>query len=79
MKYRKILLGLLVIASGMTACTKQLDSLLVNPNSPSLSTADVDLYLNQVQINFNSFYSGASDLGGQIGRASCRERVCQYV
>jgi len=68
MKYRKILLGLLVIASGMTACTKQLDSLLVNPNSPSLSTADVDLYLNQVQINFNSFYSGASDLGGQLAR-----------
>ena len=61
MKYRKILLGLLLIAAGMTACTKQLDALLVNPNAPSLSTADVDLLLNNVQINFNSFYSTASD------------------
>src|SRR3546814_7702102 len=23
--------------------------------------------------------AGAGDVGGQIGRASCRERVCQYV
>jgi len=68
MKYRKILLGLLLIAAGMTACTKQLDALLVNPNAPSLSTADVDLLLNNVQINFNSFYSTASDYGAQLAR-----------
>ncbi len=68
MKYKKYLLGLLLIVSGMTACNKQLDSLLVNPNAPGLSTADVDLYLNDIQINFNSFYSQASDFGGQLAR-----------
>ena len=68
MKYKKILLGLLLVTTGMTACNKQLDSLLDNPNAPSLSTADVDLYLNDVQINFNNFYSSASDFGGQLAR-----------
>jgi hypothetical protein len=68
MKYKKILLGLLLATTGMTACNKQLDSLLVNPNAPSLATADVDLFLNDVQLNFVGFYNNASDLGAQLAR-----------
>ena len=66
-KYIKILLGSALI-TGMVACNKQMNELLTNPNLPSPSTADVDLYLNQVQLSFNSFYSTASDYGAQLSR-----------
>jgi hypothetical protein len=69
MKYKKIIIGLLlVVAGGITACNKSLDSLLDNPNYPSLTTADVDLYLNQVQLSFNNFFQTASDYGAQLSR-----------
>ena len=68
MKYKKIAFGLLLVAASFTACTKQLDSLLENPNYPSMSTADVDLYLNTIQINFNSFQNAASSNGGGMSR-----------
>ena len=67
MNYKKILIGILVITS-LGACNKKLDSLLVNPNNPDPSKADVDLYLNHVQLNFSGFYSGASNFGGQLTR-----------
>ncbi len=67
MKYKKILLGVLLI-TGISSCTKQFDSLLNNPNYPQLPNADVDLYLNQVQINFNNFWSNVSDYTGQLSR-----------
>ena len=59
MKYKKIVFGLLLVATGFTACNKELDTLLTNPNYPSTSTADVDLYLNTVQLNFNGFFQNA--------------------
>lgn len=69
MHYKKILSGLLVIVVLTGAsCTKSLDTLLNNPNYPSSSTADVDLYLNQVQLSFNNFWVTASDYGGQLAR-----------
>jgi Starch-binding associating with outer membrane/Susd and RagB outer membrane lipoprotein len=66
---KKILFGLLglLLFSGIS-CKKQFDSLLNDPNYPSPSTADVDLYLNQVQLSFNSFWTTASDYGGQLSR-----------
>jgi len=70
MKYKKIVFGLLLVAASFTACTKQLDSLLENPNYPSMSTADVDLYLNTIQINFNSFQNAASSNGAGMSRQS---------
>jgi len=70
MKYKKIVFGLLLVATSFTACTKQLDSLLENPNYPSMSTADVDLYLNTIQINFNSFQNAASSNGAGMSRQS---------
>lgn len=67
MKYKHIIFGLGLLAS-MGSCNKKLDSLLTNPNLPTTTTADVDLYLNQVQLSFKGFYSGASDFGGQLTR-----------
>ena len=42
MKFIKIILVTTLFTTAV-ACNKQLDGLLDNPNSPSLSTADVDL------------------------------------
>ena len=70
MNYKKILpviLGIL-FAAGLSSCKKQFDKLLTNPNYPSPSTADVDLYLNEVQLDFNSFWTNAADYGGQLAR-----------
>lgn len=70
MNYKKILpaiLGILLV-SGVSSCKKQFDKLLNNPNYPSPSTADVDLYLNEVQLDFNSFWTNAADYGGQLSR-----------
>lgn len=67
MNYKQIILGMLLIAT-ISSCNKKLDSLLVNPNLPTTTTADVDLYLNQVQLSFTGFYTGASDYGAQLTR-----------
>ncbi len=67
MKYKQIIFGILLLAT-ISGCNKKLDSLLTNPNNPSASTADVDLYLNQVQLSFTGFFTGASDFGGQLVR-----------
>jgi hypothetical protein len=70
MNYKKILpaiLGILLL-TGASSCKKQFDKLLTNPNYPSPSTADVDLYLNEVQLDFNNFWTTAGDYGGQLSR-----------
>jgi len=66
MNYRKILpgiLGILLMAGVSSSCKKTFDRLLDNPNYPSPSTADVDLYLNVVQVDFNSFWTTLADYG----------------
>lgn len=68
MKYKKIVFGLLLVATSFTACNKELDSLLTNPNYPSTSTADVDLYLNKIQLDFNGFFNSASGNAGPLAR-----------
>ena len=67
MKYLKLSFWVMLIFF-VSSCTKKLDQLLVDPNSPTPDAADVDLYLNTVQLNFRSFYSTASDYGGQLTR-----------
>lgn len=67
MKYKKIILGLMIVV-GFTSCKKDLEALLNDPNYPSPSTADVDLFLNQVQLSFNGVWSTASDYGGALSR-----------
>jgi Starch-binding associating with outer membrane/Susd and RagB outer membrane lipoprotein len=70
MNYKKLLpviLGILLLA-GVSSCKKQFDKLLTNPNFPSPSTADVDLFLNEVQLDFNNFWTSAGDYGAQLSR-----------
>jgi hypothetical protein len=67
MKFNKFIIAVTLIAT-FASCSKRLDSLLDNPNLPSPSTADVDLYLNAVQLNFNGFWNNASDIGAQLSR-----------
>ena len=78
MNYKKIIFGIAILI-GTASCKKTFDNLLNDPNNPSTSTADVDLYLNQVQIGFNLYLSGspanlgsaypsASDFGAQFSR-----------
>jgi len=70
MNYRKIIPGIvgILLLAGFVSCKKQFDKLLTNPNYPSPSTADVDLYLNEVQLDFNYFWTSAADYGGQLSR-----------
>ncbi|RTL54430.1 MAG: SusD/RagB family nutrient-binding outer membrane lipoprotein [Sphingobacteriales bacterium] len=67
MTYKKLFIGLGIFLT-LVSCNKQLDYNLNNPNYPGLSTADVDLYLNQVELSFNNFWTTASDYGAQLSR-----------
>ena len=58
MKHVKIII-IIALFSTSVACNKQLDSLLDNPNAPSVSTASVDLLLNTVQLSFAGFFDDA--------------------
>ncbi|MBS1916309.1 MAG: SusD/RagB family nutrient-binding outer membrane lipoprotein [Bacteroidetes bacterium] len=64
--FKTLFIPAMLIAS--FACNKQFDGLLNNPNYPSPTTADVDLYLNAVQLSFKDFYNSASDFGAQLSR-----------
>jgi len=69
MNYKKIYVILTIaFLTAFTACKKEFNGYLNNPNSPSPTTADVDLYLNQVQTSFRAFWTRASDLGAQLTR-----------
>ncbi len=59
---------ILALFSTSVACNKELDSLLDNPNAPSVNTADVDLLLNTVQLSFSGFFDDVSNTGGQLTR-----------
>jgi hypothetical protein len=65
-KYITILI--LPVLLTIAGCDKQFNGLLNNPDKPSPSTADVDLYLNQVQLSFTNFFNNASDFGAQLSR-----------
>jgi hypothetical protein len=60
---------LLVIsfAGVLGSCTKW-DTLLDNPLLPSPQSADVDLYMNQVQLSFRSFFNETSNIGSELTR-----------
>lgn len=63
----KYLIVLVTMFVGIGSC-KKFDTMLENPNAPSPSSADVDLYLNSVQLNFSSFFDQAQSLGAQLTR-----------
>ena len=66
-KLQKIL-TLAFIVFIINACTKITDKELINPNFPSESTADVDLYLNAVEGSFEGFFQSTSYLAGGLVR-----------
>ncbi|HET9057337.1 MAG TPA: SusD/RagB family nutrient-binding outer membrane lipoprotein [Chitinophagaceae bacterium] len=68
MKIKQLIILFTITSVVFLACTKRLDSLLDNPNYPNLSTADVDLFLNAEQLNFNTFWISTSDIAGQLAR-----------
>jgi len=70
MNHKKIFTAVLgiVLLSGLSSCKKTFDNLLTNPNYPSPSTADVDLYLNTVQLSFAGLWTTAADYGAQLSR-----------
>jgi hypothetical protein len=67
MKMKKIFI-LVLSVSLLGSCTKKLDELLVNPNGPTPESANADLYLTQLQLNFAGFFNGASSYGMELTR-----------
>ena len=59
---------LIIAAIFLSSCQKKLDRLVSDPNNPDPSSANVDLLLNNVQLNFKSFYSDIEDFGAQLTR-----------
>ena len=59
---------LVLSVSLLGSCTKKLDELLVNPNGPTPESANADLYLTQLQLNFAGFFNSASSYGMELTR-----------
>jgi len=70
MKLKKIFLfaSALIVFAGCKKFDDNLNGLLDNPSLPSPAAADVDLYLNNLQLGFQSFYQQASDLTDPLTR-----------
>ena len=67
MKLKQIFI-LIMAVTMLGSCSKKLDELLVNPNSPSPASADADLYLNQMQLSFVGVFNTASAFGMEVTR-----------
>ncbi len=67
MKQNKlIILAIALVVLG--SCTKKLDELLVNPNTPSVDKADAGLYLVTAQLNYASLLGQANGVGRSVTR-----------
>jgi len=68
MKYlNKISLLFAFIFIGFSCDLTDLDQ-LDNPNAVTAANADVDLYFNEIQVNFASFFNGTQGTGMQLAR-----------
>lgn len=71
MKLHKILI-MLIITTGVFSGCKRIDDkfegLLNNPNAPLPASADVDLYMNRVQLSFAAFFNTAQSFGQELTR-----------
>lgn len=65
-KIHKVLL-VSVLLVNIGSCKKFKD-ILQDPNKPTLKSADVDLYLNQVQLSFSNVFYGAEVPGAELTR-----------
>lgn len=68
MKRYKLIFTFSAIILLAGSCKKQLDDLIVNPNTATLDKAEVDLYLNAAQLSFASFFDANSNTGMQLTR-----------
>jgi hypothetical protein len=66
--YKLIICALAAVLILAGSCKKKLDDLIANPNFPTLDKADVDLYLNGVQLSFAGFYESLSNRGSELSR-----------
>lgn len=69
MKRNKLIIFAIALIT-LGSCTKKLDELLVNPNSPSVDKADPALYLTQAQLSYSSFISQTTGFGRAVTRQS---------
>jgi hypothetical protein len=65
---KNIIITLALVVITMGSCKKTLDELLVNPNIPSIESADAGLFLVESQLAFRNFYSAASSYGEELTR-----------
>jgi len=69
MKRNKLIIFAIALIT-LGSCTKKLDELLVNPNSPSVDKADPALYLTQAQLSYASFINQTTGFGRSVTRQS---------
>lgn len=69
---RKLIISLgilsVIVSVGCKKFNDKFDSLLTDPNLPSLDAADADLYLNNAILSFQGFHRNASDLSDPLVR-----------
>ena len=65
--YKLLFILILPALVGLGSC-KRFSELLENPNNPSPSSADVDLYLNAVQLSFANVFNDANGYGMGLTR-----------
>ena len=68
MKKIHIKVLMLLMLFSVLSCKKTLDNLLNSPNSPLPVSADVDLYLGNIELNFNSYFQQTETEGAQLSR-----------
>jgi hypothetical protein len=68
MKYSKIIFTLAAVVVLAGSCAKKFEERLASPNAPAPDKADVDLYLNQVQLSFANMFNTLSDRGMEVMR-----------
>ena len=64
----KKLFLIFITVMALSGCNKTLDGLLVNPNGPSLASANPDLFLTQAQLSFAGFFNTSSGFGMELTR-----------
>lgn len=67
-KYILAILILSILAGSCKKLDKDFDALLTDPNKPSATSADIDLYLNSIQLSFPSFFYDVSNNGNALTR-----------
>lgn len=67
-KYLLLILIMGLLAGSCKKLDKDFDALLTNPNNPAPGSADVDLYLNSIELDFKNFYYDVSNNGSTLTR-----------